>query len=271
MRSIFQIVCWLLPVFVMPQASVTVLNENSKDQQKAVTPATRTELFTSGFIDILNNGQVNASARLVRLFIGEPYKFAIPVSLYGGVSANNFQPTYISIGAAISNNHLVNQFINPLCGIVNVLSDGVLFFAKGSSKQTKTGWVYQLGERILTGYKSQSVSMPDYGEPVNFLNSYANSGLYLQTGAWERNNDSNSGICWMALRYHLCYSHPRQIREFLPIIETNGIYSGYSLAFGVEVSQVVNLKVLYYEYIKKPGIDYALPIYQFSFNYSLTN
>ena len=35
------------------------------------------EIFTSGFIDIINNGQVNASARFIRLFIGELGKFYI--------------------------------------------------------------------------------------------------------------------------------------------------------------------------------------------------
>ena len=28
------------------------------------------EIFTSGFIDVINNGQVNASARFIKLFIG---------------------------------------------------------------------------------------------------------------------------------------------------------------------------------------------------------
>lgn len=42
------------------------------------------EIFTSGFIDVLNDGQVNASARFIRLYIGEPSKFSIPLSFYGG-------------------------------------------------------------------------------------------------------------------------------------------------------------------------------------------
>src|SRR5689334_23065086 len=54
------------------------------------------EIFTSGFIDIVNSGQVNASARFIRLYVGEPGKFAIPLSLYSGVSSNSFQnPTII--------------------------------------------------------------------------------------------------------------------------------------------------------------------------------
>ena len=39
----------------------------------------------------MNNGQVNASARFKKLFIGEPSKISIPLSFYGGVSNNTFQ------------------------------------------------------------------------------------------------------------------------------------------------------------------------------------
>jgi hypothetical protein len=39
------------------------------------------EILTSGFIDIINNGQVNASARFIRLMVGELGKFALPYVL----------------------------------------------------------------------------------------------------------------------------------------------------------------------------------------------
>ena len=58
------------------------------------------EIFTSGFIDIINTGQVNASARFIRLFIGEPGKFSIPMSLYSGVSSNNLQNTTSTLDVA---------------------------------------------------------------------------------------------------------------------------------------------------------------------------
>lgn len=70
--------------------------------------------------------------------------------------------------------------------------------------------------------------------------------------------------------YWLLYL-PSQLREFLPTIETNGLYHGYSFAWGVEINKLVNIKVVYYKYTKRPEIDYSLPIYQFSFNYSLKN
>ena len=228
------------------------------------------EIFTSGFIDIINNGQVNASARFIRLFIGEPGKFVIPLSFYGGVSNNNFQNQTNTGGLQRNNEHLVNQYINPLSGLINISVDNIVYLKK-TTKITKTGLLYHLGERVLTGYRAGLVSDPQTGKPTNFLNSFATAGIYFQTGAWERSNAKNLGICWFALRYIGCYSNPGQIKDFLPAIETNGSYHGYSLAFGVEINNLVNIKIIYYKYFKQPEIDYALPIYQFSFNYSLKN
>ena len=84
------------------------------------------ELFSSGFIDFIHSGQINASARLVKLYIGEEGKFVVPISFYGGVSNNNFQqqtPTFSK-----SNDHLVTQYLNPLSGLINVSVDDTKYF-----------------------------------------------------------------------------------------------------------------------------------------------
>lgn len=229
------------------------------------------EIFTSGFLDIMNSGQVNAAARFIRLYIGEPGKFAVPLSFYSGVSANNFQnQTTGSAPGVKGNESLVNAYINPLSGLINLSSDGIIFFNQ-TKKITKSGLMYHLGERVLTGYKTGLVNNPQTGKPVNFFNSFGTLGIYFQTGAWERNNSNNMGLFWMSLRYIACYSNPQQLTDFLPGITTNGIYTGYSMGFGIEINNLVNIKVLYYQYLKKPEIDYYLPIYQFSFNYSIKN
>ncbi|HQW45065.1 MAG TPA: hypothetical protein PLX74_12865, partial [Chitinophagaceae bacterium] len=152
----------------------------------------------------------------------------------------------------------------------NLSIDGIIFFSK-NPKLTRSGIIYHFGERILTGQKTGLTTNPATGKPVNFLNSFGVTGLYFQTGAWERNDAKNVGIFWLALRYIGCYTNPSQIREFLPDIQTNGIYHGYSIGWGVEINKLVNIKVLYYKYKKKPEIEYSMPIYQFSFNYSLKN
>ncbi|MEP6673795.1 MAG: hypothetical protein ABJA78_01520 [Ferruginibacter sp.] len=260
---------WLVllhPLLLSSQA-LTSIKKDSLGTAKSYKP----EIFTSGFIDIMSNGQVNAAARFIRLFIGEPGKFSIPLSLYSGVSANNFQNQNIISSGQKANDQLVNQYINPLSGLINVSSDGILFFSKKTSKITRSGLLYHFGERLLTGYKTGQITDPQTGNPVNFLNSFLSGGIYFQTGAWERGNAGNVGVMWVALRYIGCYTNPSQLSTFLPGIQTNGLYHGYSLGLGIEINNLINLKAVYYKYVKKPEINYALPIYQFSFNYALKN
>ena len=243
-------------------ASCTIDTTHSRK----ATPA-KAELFNAGFIDLVSSGQVTASARLIKLMIGEPGKFAIPLSVYGGVSNTTFQSS--SSGTVYkTNEHLLTQFITPLSGLLNFSADGIIYVTQ-KNKITKAGILYQLGERVLTGVRTGAYNNPLTGKPYNFLNSYGVAGLYMQTGAWERNQTNNMGICWMALRYHLCYTSPRQLNQFLNSINTNGLYRGFSLGFGIEINAVVNIKAIYYRYDKAPEMNYGLPIYQFSFNYAL--
>ena len=74
---------------------------------------------------MINNGQVNASARFIKLYIGEPNKFQIPLTFYGGVSSNNFQHNNTGGQVTKSNDRLVNQNINPFSGLVNVSVEGI--------------------------------------------------------------------------------------------------------------------------------------------------
>ena len=267
MKVILPIYIWLMPFFARAQ----VMEASSiikKDTSRLISKSNyyKPEIFTSGFIDIVSNGQVNASARFIRLFIGEPGKFFIPLSIYSGVSSNNFQN---QTAFQRSNDVLVTNFINPLSGLANISIDGIIFFNKKLQKVTKAGMLYHIGERILTGIRTGTVTDPATGKPINFLNSFGALGLYFQTGAWDRNNSKNVGLSWFAFRYIGCYTNSGQLKEIMPAIETNGFYHGWSLAWGVEINNLVKIKVVYYKYVKKPEIDYSLPIYQFSFNYSL--
>lgn len=257
MKGLCTAVCMLLACTSLAQ----------KNDSAATKQGYKPEIFTNGFIDVMNNGQVNAAARFIRLYIGEPGKLAIPLSFYGGVSGNNFQNGNTVLGNQ-SNEHLVNNYINPLSGLINISVDGIVF-SKRRNRTTKGGLLYHIGERVMTGYKAGSPTDIGTGKPFNFLNSFGSVGYYFQTGAWERNNAKNVGVCWLAFRYIAAYTKPSQIKRFLPLIETDGLYHGYSIAFGVEINSLVNIKTVYYKYVKAPEIEYALPIYQFSFNYSL--
>ncbi len=256
---------WLCSM-ALPAVVYCQLKADSTITKPAVSR--RPEILTNGFFEVASNGQINASARFVRLYIGEPGRFALPLSLYSGVAANNFQSQPGPVGPR-TNDHLLNAFINPLSGLVNVSVDGVCYLSN-QSKLTRTALLYHIGERLLTGYKQAPVTSGQTGQPVNFLNSFAVAGIYFQTGAWERSSGS-MGICWLSMRYIGCYTGQTQLRQFLPDVVTNGLYHGYSMGGGVEINNLLNLKLLYYRYIKQPEINYSLPIYQLSVNYSLKN
>ena len=266
-----------------PTAAPAIKNIVPVKNNPPITSATyKPEIFTSGFIDIVNSGQVNASARFIRLFIGEPgllpngkRRFAIPLSIYSGVSANNFSngtnssQNQQAVYGQRNNDHLVNGFINPLSGLLNISADGLNYFNNKQTKLTNAGFIYHGGLRVLTGYRAGLANNPNTGKPLNFFNSFVTSGFYFQTGAWERSNTKNVGVFWLTARYILCKSSPKQLKEIMPSIKTNGFYHGWSAGGGIDINNLINIKVVYYKYVKKPEIEYSLPIYQFSFNYTL--
>lgn len=269
MHLLLPIFLWLCPSIAFSQEkgdTISAKTDTIRRINRSV--ASKPEILSSGFIDLVSNGQVNASARFIRLYIGEPGRFAIPLSIYSGVSSNNFQNPQIP-GGQPSNDQLVVNFINPLSGLANISADGILYFRPKPVKLTRSGFIYQAGVKILTGYRSGPVTDPATGKPINFLNSFGTAGLYFQTGAWEKQNTKNVGIFWFASRYIASKSGREQLTVILPSVVTNGFYHGWSLAWGVEINNLVNIKVLFYKYVKMPEIDYSLPIYQFSFNYSL--
>ncbi len=270
MPAVPPIFLWLFQVLCFFSNAIygQVRRDTSKFSIQNKIISFKPEILTSGFIDIINNGQVNASARFIRLMIGEPGKFAIPLSFYCGVSNNNFQGQQNSTGNK-NNEQLVINFINPLGGLANLCIDGIIFFRNKIITLTRNGILYHFGERLLTGYKSGPYNDPSTGRPINFLNGFAVLGIYFQTGAWERSNAKNIGIFWLTFRYIACKTGAKQLQEIIPTINTNGFYHGWSLAWGVEINNLVNIKVVYYKYVKKPEIDYSQPIYQFSFNYTL--
>ena len=180
MKKLFVLVFIFFPFTIFSQANT--LN-NITVKEKTEKANLKPEVFSSGFIDVINNGQVNASARFIKLYIGEPNKFQIPLTFYGGVSSNNFQNNNTGGQVTKSNDHLVNQYINPFSGLVNVSVEGIAFRKRDSLKITKVGFIYQLGERVLTGIRIGDIRDPKTGRPTNFLNSFATAGIYLQTGA----------------------------------------------------------------------------------------
>ena len=168
--------------FCQQEEDSTAEEEDIDSTEISTVKNRKPELFTSGFIDVFNSGQVNASARFLRLNIGEPGKFSVPLSFYSGVSSNNFQSQATPSYSPKSNAQLIIDYINPLSGLINVSSESVIFFTK-TEKITKPGFTYQIGERLLTGYKTVYENEEEHESgtesivPVNFFNTFRQRGL----------------------------------------------------------------------------------------------
>lgn len=220
-----------------------------------IEKAAKPEVLTNGFIDLMNSGQMNASARLFKLFIGEPGKFVLPVSLYTGVSANNFNNT-------ITNNEpLVLNLINPMSGVFNISIDGAHYFLKGSKGLSSLGFQYQAGQRLLS-FTEQTF------QTITFMNSYSNAGLIFQTGAWEKNKTENMGMFWVSPRF-LIASANKYIKTFIGFDYPQEFVWGYSIGLGIEINRVLNIKGYYYRYLGIDNTAFGIPIFHFSFNYSM--
>src|SRR5262245_48500277 len=134
MKFIIPIYTWLLPVIVSAQdaknlAYRSVSASNLVDTIVMKQNPNKPSILSGGFIDLIQTGQVNASARLFKLYIGERNKFQLPISIYTGVSANNFSRDQ-------SESTIVSALINPVAGIFNMYIDGVNRIFGGDNKIT---------------------------------------------------------------------------------------------------------------------------------------
>lgn len=240
---------------------------SDSNYRKSIGVFIKPEIFSSGFIDIINNGQVNAAARFVRIFIGEPGKLTFPLSVYSCVNSNNFDRLPVIPGAKM-NDHLVNSLINPLSGMINVSINGMLYLRRRQHKLTQTGILYHGGTRVLSGYKSSTTNDPSFGMAINFVSNYATCGFYFQTGAWEKSAAGNIGLFWSAVRYILSKSDQGKLSDVFGFAAP-GLHHGWSVASGLEITKLLNIKLIVYKYSNSSDPGFLLPVYQFSFNYSL--
>lgn len=222
------------------------------------------ELFNSGFIDFQNSGQMNASARVFKIYIGEPNKFMLPISVYSGVSGNNYNTGNAATASSRGSEQMILGLINPMSGIFNLSTDNTFRFGKKSKSLTGFSFVYQLGEKMISGQQAFTY------KTFSFFSTYANTGLLFQTGAWEKDKEKNMGVFWLLFRYHVVQTSNTffKLSGYPP---DNKLFKGISIGMGIEINNVLNIKTYYYRYIH-PGADiFDIPIYQLTFNYSMRN
>lgn len=180
----------LFSVFIHSQGDTILMKKSTSinTQIEAIqSPAIKKpELFNSGFLDFQNSNQINAAARIFRLYIGDPKKFKVPLSIYSGVSGNNYNSGLSSIKGS---EQMIISLINPMSGILNISTDNSVCLSK-KNKLTTISFEYQLGEKMVTG--SQAITLKNF----NYFSTFINCGLLFKTGAWEKGKRKE---CWVFL------------------------------------------------------------------------
>ena len=218
----------LLPCFLYAQHSDSLL------QVKGL------QLLTGGSVDILQTGQVSASARLFKLYFGEPGKFRLPVSIYTGITVNHFSKKKQLEDA-------VHALTDPGIGMIALSVDGRSNIAWKKEQYTKLFWNYRAAVRLVNIGVSSS---DDHLSAINFISG---TGIFFTTGAWEQRNEDNIGLFWLTMQFF--YSDmPRSVMSGLFLLPLEGhVFSGMT-GMGVELKGALQIKLRYYRALSNQTI-----------------
>ena len=262
-------ICWIALSFVevslaqdLKSGSSSVARDSAN--RKLSEPP---EWLSAGMMEWGQGGQLQASARVVRLMIGEPGRWQLPLSLYSGVSQPGSNSNAGVGMSARSNESITWQLYSPWSGVMNMGFEGQKLGVRWGM-QSALRFVFQFGERLLTGYRIGAFNDPLTGKQQWLWNHYAVAGFVLHTGAWERSTPKNLGRGWLMVRGHLSYSSPDQLRFLFSLPFLRGLYGGASLAMGIEVSRVVNLRAGICWPVWGPEWPMPRSLTQFSFQYN---
>lgn len=259
---LFGLLGLVLPVFLMGQQPKAVRGDSV---QRKLSEAP--EWLSAGMMEWGQGGQLLASARVVRLMIGEPGRWQVPLSIYSGVSQPGSSALGGTAGGSRSNESITWQLYSPWSGMMNVGFEGQRLWADWGA-HSGLRFLFQLGERALSGYRLGPLNDPLAGRQQLLWNHYAVFGCVIHTGAWERSNPKNLGRGWLLLRGHLSYSSPDQLRMLFPLPAFRGLYGGASMGLGIEVSRVVHLRVGVSWPVGGPEWSSARSLTQLSFQYN---
>ena len=131
------------------------------------------EVLSRGLFDFFSNGKMQGTAQLLKINIGEPNGFYIPLYLLVGSSGDG-------LGAQKKNENTVANLLNPIGGIFNgtINAKNNIFASKSGITSLKLS--YQLSGKLINAQDTLTGNS-------KFLSAcYGNLGFLFQTGAWER-------------------------------------------------------------------------------------
>jgi hypothetical protein len=194
------------------------------------------ELFGKGLLDYGFEGQLQATAQAIKINIGEPNKFSLPISLLVGATNSD-------IGSPALNKSTVMSLISPTGGTTNVSTNFYLKLFGSGTGITSLKLSGLVAGKLITGRDSatnKSTSKPS---------GYFDGGLYFQTGAWtDEDGYKDGGIFWAQAKYTASYMAEEDLKTYFgPSVQ--GIPHGPRVEIGCFIQNRVNIKLSYYKAI----------------------
>jgi hypothetical protein len=199
------------------------------------------EFFGKGLLDYGFEGQLQATAQAVKVNIGEPNGFYLPVYLLVGATNSD-------LGSAELNKSAVMNLINPTGGTLNLSSNFYIKFYESESKVTSLKFNGYIAGKLISG--RDAVTNESFSKPSVFFDG----GLIFQTGAWtEDEGYKDGGVFWMQAKYAASYMAAEDLRSYFGE-SVNGIPHGVRFELGCYIKSRINIKLSYYKAINSSNI-----------------
>ncbi|MFD0962557.1 hypothetical protein [Pseudofulvibacter geojedonensis] len=210
-------------------------------------------LFGTGYLDYFSAGSVQATAQILKLNIGDPERFIVPLYIFAGGSGD-------VLGENEENKSAIGNLLNPTGGLFNATF--YKQFLKPSDKVTRIGFTLQATLKLISGDDVQSKD--------NFLfgSTSFSTGFHFQTGAWKEGEDDIG----------LFFVKPRLIGSLVGNTQSESLFStvqehdnflyGFAVDAGINVKDVIDLKFGVYQFWNDYDIEgFDKPLLKFSVDY----
>ncbi|WP_285056593.1 hypothetical protein [Pedobacter ginsengisoli] len=198
------------------------------------------ELFGKGLIDYGFQGQLQTTAQAVKVNIGEPDAFYLPLYLLVGATSGDF-------GTNELNKNTVLSLINPTGGVLNLSSNLYLKIFSSKSDITSLKFTTLFGGKLVSGRDVTNASA--LLKPAGFVDA----GLYFQTGAWEEDTGyQDGGVFWLQARYGIIGMSKSDLSSYFG--NTASVPHGPKIELGILVKNKVNIKLSYYKAVGTTNI-----------------
>jgi hypothetical protein len=219
----------------------------------ANTDLCKVDFLARSGLDFFFEGPAQASVQILKLCLGEPTGFHLPLYLFVG-------PTGDAFGGVDPNETVAAGLVNPLGGTINASINQTHLLWGQQGKHTSIRMAYQGTFKLLSGK-----SLLDQNEGVLMPTGYADIGIRFQTAAWEP-SDTKYGVAWIQGKFVGHLASETNLRDLLGFQAKNK-FAGYSLDFGIQIDGKLNLKGGLYAADEPLVPLLEKPYWKFSFDY----